>query len=241
MQNVSALNCKDIVIMRQKKVVIKSLSCVVPQGIMAAIVGPNGAGKSTLLHAIVGLHTDYQGTIQIYGQPFTHIRPLIAYVPQRALVDWNFPTTVFEVVMMGRYVHKSPWSRINKYDYDCVFRALEKVDLLGYKDQSIGDLSGGQQQRVFIARALAQEATFYILDEPFAGVDIKTEQIIINLLKEECRSGKTALLVHHDISTLHAYFDWALFLNMYVIDSGFINSFNIQNIINKTYGMRYGE
>jgi manganese/zinc/iron transport system ATP- binding protein len=236
-QDKDALVCRDLVIQREQKIIVNGLSFTIARGTMAAIVGPNGAGKSSLLHAIVGLDVQYTGQIKIYGTTFDRVRSLVAYVPQRQLVDWNFPTTVFDVVMMGRYVHKHLWQKINAHDHVCVRSALERVDLAEYKNRSIGQLSGGQQQRVFIARALAQEAQLYIMDEPFAGVDIKTEQIIVQLLKDECRAGKTALLVHHDVATLRSYFDWALFLQKDVAYSGFIDTLDLQAIINSTYGM----
>ena len=178
-----------------------------------AIVGPNGAGKSTLLGGILGLVPPVSGQVRLWGHPLEEVRKRIAYVPQRGSVHWDFPTTVFDVVLMGRYAHIGLMRRPGKLDKELALDALEKMKMADYANRQISELSGGQKQRVFIARALAQDADLYIMDEPLAGVDETTERIIMDKFIDLQRAHKTVVAVHHDLSTLDAYFDFLVVLN----------------------------
>src|SRR5690554_8052606 len=172
-----------------------------------AIIGPNGAGKSTLIKGMLDLVKPISGSTIFFGQRYHEARSKIAYVPQRGSVDWDFPTTVFDVVLMGRYGHIGWLKRPTNKDKELATEALEKVGMLDFIDRQIAELSGGQQQRVFLARSLVQDADIYLLDEPFQGVDIKTERAIIKILKELKSQGKTVIVVHHDLDTVKDYFD----------------------------------
>ena len=178
-----------------------------------AIVGPNGAGKSTLLSGILGLLAPVSGEVRLWGHPLDEVRKRIAYVPQRGSVHWDFPTTVFDVVLMGRYAHIGLMRRPGKLDKELALDALEKMKMVDYAGRQISELSGGQKQRVFIARALAQDADLYIMDEPLAGVDETTERIIMDKFMDLQRAHKTVIAVHHDLSTLDSYFDFLIVLN----------------------------
>jgi manganese/zinc/iron transport system ATP- binding protein len=235
MSDLNMITLSQITIIRNQNPVATDISCTIPSGILGAIVGPNGAGKSSLLQSLVKLIPMQEGSVTFSGKSFDQMRSSIAYVSQRANIDWHFPTTVYEVVLMGRFVHKKFWQSMTEYDHEQVKKSLERVDLLNFKDSPLDRLSGGQQQRVFIARALAQEPMIYLMDEPFAGVDKKTEEIIINLLKQESALGKTVLIVHHDLSTLKAYFQWALFLNKKLIAVDFLDRLNLDVIIHETF------
>lgn len=192
----------------------------IPEGTMTAIVGPNGAGKSTLLKAAMGLLPLASGSVQILGQPIDRSRALIAYVPQKEEVDWDFPITVREVVVMGRAGRLPFYRRPRHNDYDTVDRCLSDVGMSEFANRQISELSGGQQQRVFLARALSQEARVYLLDEPFAGVDVNTEQAIVTLLHGLRDRGKTIVCVHHDLSTVSNYYDYTVLLNLRLIAAG---------------------
>jgi manganese/zinc/iron transport system ATP- binding protein len=235
MLDLNAITLSNISVLRNQSLVVDSISCVIPAGVLGAIIGPNGAGKSSLLQSLVELIPVQKGSVVFGGKSFDQVRSSVAYVCQRATIDWNFPTTVYEVVLMGRFVHKRFWQSMTEDDHAIVKKSLERVDLLDLKDCRLDRLSGGQQQRVFIARALAQEPTIYLLDETFAAVDKKTEEIIINLLRQECASGKTVLIVHHDLSTLAAYFQWGLFLNKHRIAADFLNTLNLESVIHDTF------
>lgn len=235
MSYLNAITLSNITVLRNQNLVIDAISCTVPLGILGAIIGPNGAGKSSLLQSIVDLIPMQSGNVTFSGKPFDQTRSSIAYVAQRAHIDWHFPTTVYEVVLMGRFVHKKFWESMTQQDHAIVHSSLERVDLLSLKNSRLNQLSGGQQQRVFIARALAQEPMMYLLDEPFAAVDKKTEEIIIDLLRQECKSGKTVLIVHHDLSTLRAYFGWALFLNKQLIVADYLDVLDLESVIHRTF------
>ncbi|MDZ7829038.1 MAG: ABC transporter ATP-binding protein [Halofilum sp. (in: g-proteobacteria)] len=194
-----ALHVEDLTVAYQGRPALWDIDLNVPPGVMAAIIGPNGAGKSTLLKAVLGLVRPTAGHICVHGHPPADILRRIAYVPQRSAVDWDFPTTVLDVVMMGRYGHLG-WLRWpGREERTRALAALEKVQLEHLRDRQISELSGGQQQRVFLARALVQEADVYFLDEPMAGVDATTERTIVRLLKELRDRGKTVIVVHHDL------------------------------------------
>jgi manganese/zinc/iron transport system ATP- binding protein len=235
MPDLNAVTLSNISVLRNQSLVVDSISCSVPKGILGAIIGPNGAGKSSLLQSLVELIPMRNGTVAFSGKSFDQMRSLIAYVCQRATIDWHFPTTVYEVVLMGRFVHKKFWQSMTERDHTIVRESLERVDLLSLKDSRLDRLSGGQQQRVFIARAFAQQPMVYLLDEPFAAVDKKTEEIIMNLLRQECALGKTVLIVHHDLSTLRAYFQWALFLNKHLIAADFLDKLDLESVIHDAF------
>ena len=184
----------------------------VDPGLLVGVIGPNGSGKSTLIKAILGFVKRDVGTVRVLGVPTEQARGLVAYVPQRGAVDWDYPITVEEVAMMGRYGHIRWWRDPTPADWDVVEQALDMVRMGDFRGQQIGQLSGGQQQRVFMARALAQEADVMLLDEPFAGVDAATERAILDVLEQAKSSGRTLMVVHHDLATAGQYFDRLLLL-----------------------------
>ncbi|SET80593.1 manganese/zinc/iron transport system ATP-binding protein [Oceanicella actignis] len=191
-----------------------------PLGAMTAIIGPNGAGKSTLLKAALGLVPRLTGEVRVLGRPLERARDLIAYVPQRASVDWEFPARVIDVALMGLYRRKGLWRLFDRNDRRRAMECLAMVGMESFARRQIGELSGGQQQRVFIARALAQDAQAYLLDEPFAGVDAATERAIVAVLRQLRDAGRAVVCVHHDLSTAPVYFDRALLLNRVVVAQG---------------------
>lgn len=215
-----ALSITNLTVEYNSKPVLHNVSAVIPAGILLAIVGPNGAGKSTLIKSIVELVKPTSGTITIFGKSYTTQRKQIAYVPQRISIDWDFPITVFDVVLMGRYGHLGWMARPTEHDKEIVWESLQSVTMHEYAHTPINALSGGQQQRIFLARALAQQAELYLMDEPFVGIDEPTEQATITLLKQLRSQGKTIIIVHHDMHTMHDYFDWALVLNGTTISCG---------------------
>lgn len=200
------------------------------------VIGPNGAGKSTLFKSILGLIDTSAGKITILDQHIDKVRKRIAYVPQKDDVDWNFPATVIDIVLMGRYPHKGILQRINTEDKRIAQEALEALGIVDLKNRQIGELSGGQQQRVFLARALCQEADIFLLDEPFVGVDMTTEEKIITILKELSAAGKTLLVVHHDLSSVESYFDKVILLNQRVIAYGPTEATFTKENISAAYG-----
>ena len=207
-------------------------------GAMTAIVGPNGAGKSTLLKAALGILPRVSGEVEFFGKPLGQVRSRVAYVPQRASIDWDFPTRVGDVVMMGQFNRLGLLGRVRGQHRQRVNDSLSRVAMQDFADRQIGELSGGQQQRVFLARALAQEADLYLLDEPFAGVDAATERAIIEVLKDLRAAGKTVVAVHHDLSTVAEYFEDVLMLNIRCIASGPVSQVFTAENLNKTYGGR---
>jgi len=212
-----------------------------PSGSLAAIVGPNGAGKSTLLKAVVGLLKTDSGHVLIDGQPASKSLDRIAYVPQRDEVDWDFPITVREVVEMGRYRSTGWIRRLRKSDHEIVDEAIGRVGMQPFASRQIGELSGGQRQRVFIARALAQQSPVMLLDEPFAGVDARTESALLDLLTEFRNEGRTVVVVHHDIGTVRARFDWALLLNVRTIACGPVGESLSADMLKRGYGGVIGD
>ncbi len=219
-----------------RKRVLTNIFLKLESGHRFGILGPNGAGKSTLFKAILGLLEPTAGEIRVYGDEIEHHRKRVAYVPQKDDVDWQFPATAMDIVLMGRYPHLGVLERLGKKDRDIAEAALEKMGIIELRSRQIGQLSGGQQQRVFIARALAQQADIFFLDEPFVGVDMTTEEKIIELLKDLSDEGKTALVVHHDLSTVSDYFDQVVLLNQRLIAAGETHeTFNAENLA-KAYG-----
>jgi manganese/zinc/iron transport system ATP- binding protein len=219
-----------------KTPILWDVTLQIPLGKMVGIVGPNGAGKSTLLKAALGLVKPLSGNVHVLGHPVGAVRQKIAYVPQRESVDWDFPITALEVVLMGRYGRLGLFGRIRKADREAALAALDLVGMSAYANRQISQLSGGQQQRLFIARALVQNADLLLLDEPFAGVDLATEKAIVKLLHQLRDQGKTLLVVHHDLPTVEEYFDWVLLLNTRLLACGpTVEVFNRENMT-KTFG-----
>ncbi|WP_215146154.1 metal ABC transporter ATP-binding protein [Exiguobacterium qingdaonense] len=232
----NALEVADIHVTYDKQPALEHVSFHVPQGSLTGIIGPNGAGKSTLIKAILQLIPKLSGDVTVYGQPLKEQRKRIGYVPQRSEVDWDFPTNALDVVLMGRYGHIGMFKRVKKKDKAFAMECLAKVGMEEYADRQISQLSGGQQQRVFLARAIAQDASIYFMDEPFAGVDAATEKTIIELLKEWKEEGRTVLVVHHDLQTVRSYFDYCLLLNKTPVAFGpTAESFSLENL-EATYG-----
>ena len=217
-------------------VAVDDASFSIPQGQVVAFLGPNGAGKSTLLKACQDLVPKTSGEVHIYGAPYKSCRSLVGYVPQRESVDWDFPVSALDVVAMGTYGRLGWFRRVGKAQKRVAMDALERVGIEHLANRQISQLSGGQQQRVFLARALAQDARLYFMDEPFAAVDAATEQAIVTLLKELNRGGKTCLIVHHDLSSVTRYFDWLVLLNMRVVASGPTEEVFTRENLQKTYG-----
>ena len=227
---------KGLSVSYEKKRVLTNIYLEIEAGKTYGVIGPNGAGKSTLFKAILGLIDINTGIIQIEGRPIGEQRKKVVYVPQKTDVDWSFPATVFDIVLMGRYPHKKVLQRLNKEDYRLAMDALEEVGITHLKERQIGELSGGQQQRVFIARALCQGADIFLLDEPFVGVDMTTEEKIIQILKKQAALGKTLLVVHHDLSSVREYFDKVILLNQRLVAYGdTLTTFTDENI-SKAYG-----
>ena len=226
-----AFKIENLFVNYGKTAVLWDISFSIPTGVLLGIVGPNGAGKSTLLKTALGLVRPLSGKIDFFGEPLESVRSKIAYVPQRESVDWDFPITALEVVLMGRYGKK-----LRKADQEAARAALELVGMSVYADRQIGELSGGQQQRLFIARAIVQNPELYLLDEPFAGIDTTTEKEIITLLKKLRDQGKTILVVHHDLQAVSEYFDWALLLNTRLIACGPVGSVFTKESLCQTYG-----
>jgi manganese/zinc/iron transport system ATP- binding protein len=215
-----AIDVTDITVAYREKPVLWDIDLRVPRGVLMAIVGPNGAGKTTLLKAIMGLVPTAAGNVEIFGKSYDDVRKRVGYVPQRGSVDWDFPTTVLDLVMMGSYGALGWVRRPGRIQRDAAMLALERVGIRDLSSRQISQLSGGQQQRAFLARALIQDADLYFMDEPFQGVDATTERAIIDILKEFREQGKTVLVVHHDLQTVPEYFDWVILLNVRRIASG---------------------
>ncbi|MDX1409703.1 MAG: metal ABC transporter ATP-binding protein, partial [Saprospiraceae bacterium] len=220
----------------ERKRVLTTIFADIEAGCVVGVVGPNGAGKSTLFKSILGLIEVNAGKIEIYGKPIDEQRKRVAYVPQRDDVDWTFPATVMDIVLMGRYPFKSMFQRLNAQDKALARQALADLGITELGNRQIGELSGGQQQRVFLARALCQQADIFLLDEPFVGVDITTEEKIISILKELAQQGKTMLVVHHDLSSVEQYFDKVLLLNQRLIAYGDTATTFTEENIAKAYG-----
>ncbi len=230
------ISVKGLSVSYDRKRVLTNIFLELKAGTICGVVGPNGAGKSTLFKAILDLIDINTGNIKIHGQDIDEVRARIAYVPQKDDVDWTFPATVQDIVLMGRYPHKKIFQSLNKDDYRMAEQAMKDLAIEDLKDRQIGQLSGGQQQRVFIARALAQEADIFLLDEPFVGVDMLTEEKIIALLQRLRSEGKTTLVVHHDLSTVHEYFDHVILLNQRLVAYGATNTTFTEENVSRTYG-----
>ncbi len=234
----SCIMIEDLTMAYHEKPVLWDIDAKVENNSITAIVGPNGAGKSTLLKGILGLLKPLSGKVEVFGKPVQEVLNKIAYVPQTGSVNWDFPTTVLDVVKMGRYVHLGWIKRPGKKEHNLAMAALEKMGMADFANRQISQLSGGQRQRVFLARAICQDATLYIMDEPLAGVDRKTEGIIMDLLKQFQREDKTVVAVHHDLNTLQEYFDHVIVLNKVLVSQGTLKTALTKEAIDQAYGMR---
>jgi manganese/zinc/iron transport system ATP- binding protein len=232
------LDIHDVTVAYHRRPVLWDVDLAIAQPQLAAICGPNGAGKSTLIKAVLGLVPMASGSVQVLGQPVGRMRRRIGYVPQRESVDWDFPVNVLDVVLMGTYGRLGWFWRPGKAERAWAQQCLEKVGLASYARQQIGQLSGGQQQRVFLARALAQRAEIYFMDEPMAGVDAATERMIFEVLGELRAAGKTIIAVHHDLRTVPQYFDYVVLLNVRLVAAGPTDDVFTPENLRKTYGGR---
>lgn len=229
--NQYALEVHDLTVAYDLKPVLWDIDLRIPKGRLVAIVGPNGAGKTTLLKAMLGLIQPVSGAVRFQGQGRGFPKNRVAYVPQSESVDWDFPATALDVVMMGRYGHLGWFKRPGRAEQALALDALRQVGMADYAQRQISQLSGGQQRRVFLARALVQQADIYFMDEPFKGVDAQTEKTIVGLLKDLRAQGKTLVVVHHDLQTVAEYFDWATLINLRIVANGPVQEvFNEQNI-----------
>lgn len=232
------LDVHDVTVAYHRKPVLWDVDLTFTEPSLVGIVGPNGAGKSTLIKAILGLVTLVGGKVEVLGRPADRQRRLMGYVPQRETVDWDFPVNVLDVVLMGTYGKLGWFRRPKAADRAWAMECLEQVRMAELASRQIGQLSGGQQQRVFLARALAQRAEIYFMDEPMAGVDAATEQIIFRLLSELRAAGKTVLVVHHDLRTVPQYFEQVVLLNMRLVAAGPTSTVFTPENLRKTYGAR---
>jgi len=232
------IQVKNLTISYNKKPAIKGINLNIEAGNVIGIIGPNGAGKSTLLKGILGLLPADTGDVKIFGRDIDESRKRISYIPQREQFDWDFPINVEDVVMMGRYAHLPAFGFPKQIDREIVNGVLQKIEMDKYSRRQIRQLSGGQQQRVFLARALAQQSDIYFLDEPFVGVDAKTERVIFKLMKELREEGKTLLVVHHDLGKAQEYFDKLVLINQTLVAYGNADEVFTPEIIDRTYGGR---
>jgi manganese/zinc/iron transport system ATP- binding protein len=228
----------NLTVTYRDKPAIWNIDFTIPEGILGGIIGPNGAGKSTVLKAMMDLVPISSGYVKLFGKDLDHIRQRVSYVPQRESVDWDFPASALDVVLMGRYGKRSLFSRLTRNDREIAMECLKKVKMENFAQRQIAQLSGGQQQRVFIARALAQEADLYLMDEPFAGIDASTENAILELLSNMRNEGKTILVVHHDLQSAYEYFDWIVMLNTRLVASGSKNDVFNADMLGETYGSK---
>jgi manganese/zinc/iron transport system ATP- binding protein len=235
---VPAIEVTDLTVAYRDKPVLWDIDLKVPAGVLMAIVGPNGAGKTTLIKAILGLVRPAAGQALIFGRPYPEQRRLVGYVPQRGTVDWDFPTSVLDVVLMGCYGALGWLRRPGRRERLRALLALEKVGMRAFAERQISQLSGGQRQRVFLARALVQDAQVYFMDEPFQGVDATTERAIVTLLQDLRTAGRTVVVVHHDLQTVAEYFDWVTLLNVRRIASGPVGEVFTEANLRLAYGGR---
>lgn len=231
-----ALQTVQLTVHYEKRQALWDVTVTVPRGKLVAIIGPNGAGKSTFINAILNIVPRVSGKVLFFGLPLHEARRHIGYVPQKESVDWDFPLSVKELVMMGRYGSLGIGRRPAKQDKEIVDHYLHQLGIASVASRQIGQLSGGQQQRAFIARALAQEADLFLLDEPFKGVDVATETMLISLFQNFCKKGKTVFVIHHDLAAVRHYFDWTIILNKTLIACGPTAEVFTAEALNKAYG-----
>ncbi|MBI2192853.1 MAG: ABC transporter ATP-binding protein [Planctomycetes bacterium] len=234
----SPLSIHDMTVAYHRRPVLWDIDFDAPEGKLIGIIGPNGAGKSTLVKAVLDLVPKASGRVLIYGKPYRLHRHLVGYVPQRESVDWDFPVNALDVVAMGRYGQIGWCLPVTRPHRDAALAALERVGMADLARRQISQLSGGQQQRVFLARALAQDARIYFMDEPLAGVDAATEAAVIRILQDLRSGGKTVFVVHHDLQTVQEYFDTLILLNMRIVATGPTSEVFTRDNLQKTYGGR---
>ncbi|MDQ3072591.1 MAG: ABC transporter ATP-binding protein [Bacteroidota bacterium] len=228
----------DLTVSYDKRPVLWDVDFTLPEGKMIGIIGPNGSGKTTLIKSVMGLVPSDSGFVKTFGKPLEEVRSRVSYVPQRGSVDWDFPASVMDVVLMGRYGKRGIFKRLSSEDRKIANESLDKVGLYEFRNRQIAQLSGGQQQRVFLARAIAQKADLYLMDEPFVGVDAASEEAIIGLLRDMKAEGKTVIVVHHDLQSATDYFDWIVLLNTRLIASGPANDVFTAKLLQEAYGGR---
>ncbi len=232
------LSVYDLTVAWHRRPVIWDIGLELPPGQLVGIVGPNGAGKSTLLKAVMDLVPVASGRVRVFGQPYRKNRHRVGYVPQRESVDWDFPVNALDVVTMGMY-RQIGWCRpVTRKHREAAMEALRRVGIAELARRQISQLSGGQQQRTFLARALVQDADLYLMDEPFAAVDAATEMAIVEILREMKNTGKTAVVIHHDLQSVAQYFDYVVLLNMRVVAAGPTAEVFTEENLRKTYGGR---
>ncbi|MFT4875370.1 MAG: manganese/zinc/iron transport system ATP- binding protein [Bacteroidia bacterium] len=232
------IEAHNLTVLYGRKPALWNIDFELPDKQVIGIMGPNGSGKSTLLKAIMGVVEPTSGFTKVYDDELSNVRDKVSYVPQRQDIDWDFPANVWDIVAMGRFQKRGLFKKLTTEDKEIVTDSLEKVNMLGYAKRQISQLSGGQQQRVFLARAIAQQGDLFLMDEPFAGVDIATEEMIISLLKTMKDAGKTLVIVHHDLHTAQSYFDHLVLLNTRLIASGPTSEVFTDKILTDTYGGR---
>ena len=235
----NAIEVHDLTVAYREKPVLWDIDLAVPAGVLMAVVGPNGAGKTTLVKAMLGLVRPVSGEVLVQGKPYSPRSQTVAYVPQRGTVDWDFPTTVFDVALMGTYGRLGWFRWPGSAERAATTDALARVGMTEFANRQISQLSGGQQQRVFLARALVQDAPVYLMDEPFQGVDAVTERAIVDILQELRNRGRTVVVVHHDLQSVPDYFDWVTLLNVRRIASGPVRDTFTPENLKATYGERY--
>lgn len=239
MSGIPALKMQHVSVNYDKTSVLWDISLMVPTGKMVGVIGPNGAGKTTWIKAALGLIPTLSGRVEFFGEKLSEVKQRVAYVPQRESVDWDFPITVRELVLMGRYGQLGLFRWPRKADAVAAEHYLELVGMKDYMHRQISQLSGGQQQRVFLARALLQEADVYFLDEPFAGIDLGTEKVLVEILRQMRDKGKTLFVVHHDLNNVESYFDWSLMLNVKLVACGETREVFNPDTLNSCYGKSY--
>lgn len=232
----SALKVSNLTVRYDKSPALLDINLDVPTGKIVGILGPNGAGKSTLIKALLGLIKPVSGMISFHGKKIKSMRGKIAYIPQKETIDWSFPITVKELVLMGRYPKLGLLRWIKKEDEQAAEHSLKLVGMQDFSSRQISQLSGGQQQRAFLARALLQEAEVYFLDEPLSGVDHASEEIIMQILKKMKDDGKTIFMVHHDLNSVDSYFDWLILLNIRLIAAGEKEKVFTPHTLHEAYG-----
>lgn len=236
----NVIEVKNLTVAYDRAAVLNNINLKIPEKSLTAIVGPNGAGKSTLLKSILNLIPKVKGEIKFSinnENKFERVKKYIAYIPQNGAVNHDFPASVEDIVRMGRFGHVGWFKRLSKKDKEISDLAIEKVGMTEYKKRQFSELSGGQQQRVFLARAIAQEADVYLLDEPFKGIDAKTEKIIVSILKEMQKQGKTIIVVHHALHTVAEYFDHVAFINRKLVNFGKVKEIYKEELIHETFLM----
>jgi ABC-type Mn2+/Zn2+ transport system ATPase subunit len=232
---VNAVTVRELHVSYYGNEVVRDVSFSIQQGCMVGIIGPNGAGKSTLIKALLNLIPKDKGEVFFFGKETQEVRKKIAYVPQRSQIDWTFPITVMDTVLIGTYPSIGLFKLPKKKEKAWALECLQKVGLEEYRDRQIGELSGGQQQRVFLARALAQKPELLLLDEPFVGIDVASEETIIHILKELQMEDKTIVVVHHDLSKANSYFDQLLLMNKELVKFGAVQTVLNREVMSKAY------